>query len=492
MKTNQWPIAALLFICLARLWLVPLSSSYWVDELVTVFVTRYPAHASFAVAPQVPQSIYYWLPRTVVALFGSSEISFRISSVIAMGLALWVIALLAARLIHPRAGWFAVFAALSLRGIDYFAIDARPYALGILTASACLYFLVRWLDTASWGNAVAFAVFAALVWRVHLLFWPLYLVIAIYAGVRLVRGASPVRWPQWTVTFAATGALLLPQAISALSLAKGAQSHAFAQMPTLHVFEHELHWNVPVLCGVAMWLLSRFARPRFVVAPSAWVLILGWWLIQPVVLFLYSHVTGNSVYVGRYISLLLPGAALTATAAVAYWMPADKWRVAAAVMAVAALISQGHWGGLLYRHDISDWRSAQEEVNRFADASTPVIVQSPFIEARPTAWTPDYPLPGFLYAHLEGYPIAGKPYLFPYDGPARSSEAVRYADDLLSDGRLLSAGKWAIYGQIPGSDWDTWFAARPELGGWNHTLKKFGDVQVVEFSNSGTTSTQPR
>jgi hypothetical protein len=482
-ETSRWPIGILLAAVIARLWLVPLSSSFWVDELVTMFVVKHPGHASFAVAPQVPQSVYYWLPRAALAISGPSEISFRIPSMVAMAVALWLVALLAGRLIHPRAGWFAVFAALSIRGIDYSAIDARPYALAIMTAAACLYFLVQWLDSARWIDAALCVVFAALVWRVHLLNWPFYLVVFIYTAARLVRGETPVRWPQWVAFSAATAISLVPQALSALALAHNAKSHVIVPVPTLHVFEHELHWNVPVLCGAAAWLWTRFRGPQSGIKTTAWVLILSWWLCQPVSLYLYSHLTGNSVYLNRYLSVMLPGAALAATAVVAYWIPEDKWRIAAAWMALAALLFQGHLGTVWYRHDVSDWRDAALEVNRFApEASTPVIVPSAFIEARPPAWSPDYSLPGFLYAQLDGYPIAGKPYLFPNDPSLDDPEGVRYAQTLAAGGQLTSAGKWAIYGpERHVRDWRGWFAARPEFAGWSSSLREFGDVCVAEF-----------
>ena len=64
-----------------------------------------------------------------------------------MAAALMFVALLVRRLIHPQAWWFAVFACFALRGLDYEAANARPYAMGIAVASAGLYFLVRWLDT---------------------------------------------------------------------------------------------------------------------------------------------------------------------------------------------------------------------------------------------------------------------------------------------------------------------------------------------------------
>lgn len=483
---SRYPLIVLLALSIARLWLVPLTSSFWVDELVTVFVVKHPGHPSFAAAPQVPQSIYYWLPRLSSALFGESEAAYRIPSMVAMAIALWLLARLASRLIHPRAGWFTVFAALSLRGIDYFAIDARPYALGMLAATASIYFLVRWLDSARWADAILFVLSTAAVWWVQLIFWPFYIVIAICL---IVRNSVPKG--QLLVVLSAIVAAILPRALAALELAHGAPSHAFAALPTLHVFEHELHWNLPVLCAAAMWLLTRFTAPQFSInrwrAPKfVWVIVLSWWLCQPVVLYLYSHLTGNSVYVGRYLSVMLPAVALMATLAVAHWMPPQRWAVAAAAMAIVALITQSHYQSFSYRHDISDWRSAREEVNRFAaDGSTPVIVVSPFIEGRPPAWSPDYPLPGFLYAHLEGYPVRGRLLLFPYTGPD-DPDAVRYADALLRSNQL--PGKWILYGEIPGHDWGAWFASRPELAGRHHEVKKFGDVVVVEFT-AGTSAT---
>ena len=484
---RRWPLVLLLAVCIARLWLVPVTSSYWVDELVTVFVVKHPGHASFAVAPQVPESIYYWLPRISSALFGQSEAAYRIPSLIAMAAALWFIARIAVRAIHPQAGWFAVFAALSIRGIDYFAVDARPYALGILAASACIYFLIRWLDSARWVDAAVFTVCAAAVWWDQLMFWPFYLVIALYFIVRVRNRETPVRASQWGIVSVCLLAALVPRALTALDLARDATAHSFATLPTFHIFEHEWHWNIPILCASALWLLTRFARPHGEAPRSLWVLLLAWWLCQPAALAIYSEVTGNSVYVGRYFSTMLPAVALVATLAVAYWMPAQRWNLAAACMAVAALITQGHLQSLSYRHDISDWRAANEETNRFApDASVPVIVVSPFIEGRAPAWNPGYPLPGFLYAHLEGYPVKGRLLLFPYTGP-EDPDARRYAESLLRTRQL--SGKWAIYGEIPGRDWGKWFAARPELAGWNHAAKKFGDVVVVEFT-AGTSSTR--
>src|SRR5438874_12652 len=116
----RWLLPFLMLAAIVRLWLMPLPSSFWVDEMGTVFVVEHGAsHPSLAVAPQVTESIYYLLPAISRRLPGPREIAYRLPSVAAMAAALWIIARLAARLLHPEAGWLAAFACLSLHGINY-------------------------------------------------------------------------------------------------------------------------------------------------------------------------------------------------------------------------------------------------------------------------------------------------------------------------------------------------------------------------------------
>ena len=210
-------------VCFVRLWLMPLGSSFWVDEMATVFVVEHGAgDPSLKVAPQVPQSIYYSVARAVV--WGRSEIAYRLPSVAFMTLALLFVALLASRLIHPDAWWFAIFACFALKGINYEAANARPYAMGMCVAAAGLYFLVRWFDAGTLWDAALFVMFAALLWRVHLIFWPFYVVFAVYAVVRISEEAAlkggcrlnsrphsdGVVWWRVAIGFAVVGVLLIP------------------------------------------------------------------------------------------------------------------------------------------------------------------------------------------------------------------------------------------------------------------------------------------
>ncbi|MGA2723422.1 MAG: glycosyltransferase family 39 protein [Bryobacteraceae bacterium] len=478
-------LPVLLALCLVRLWFMPLPSSFWLDEMATVFVAQHGSgHPSLAdAAPQAWRSWYYPVIRMNGAVFGYSEVATRMPSILAMAGFLVLLAGLARRLIHPEAAWFAVFACLALPGLNYQAANARPYALGMCAFAAAVLFLVRWLDSGRWRDGLWFAASAALVLYIHLLFWPSCLVLVLYAAVRVVRGETPVNWKRAVLVFALCAAALLPVTAQTLSLLREVRAHVVVPLPSLWQFLRSLEPALVLGCAAALWLIARVLRWRpdaRKLSFSAGVLIAGWWLCQPILLYAFSWLTGDAVFVPRYLQLALPGAALASTAVAARFIPAGQWRCAAAVLALGVFLFQGQWRQPWPRHHNSDWRAAARAVNQLeAAGEIPVICPSPFIEARPPAWRPDYPLPGFLYAHLAVYPISGKIYLFPFENsPPAESQAPA-----LAQGALSSSRRFLVYGWGPQVNyWRDWFTRRPEFAGWHERrVGPFADVDVVLF-----------
>jgi hypothetical protein len=471
----------LLALCIARMWVMPLTSSFWVDETETAFVVHHGVnHPSLAIIAPALVSIYYWLPRASEAIFGFSEAAERLPSLLALAIALFFIARLAARLIHPQAAWFAVFACLTLRVFNYEAADARPYALGTCMAAASLWLLIRWLDSGKWLDGFLFLAAAALLWRVHLVFWPFYFVYAIYFLARTDRRAS---WMQALAISAGLVLAMLPVVYSALAMNRDAALHVFAPQPAWFELLETFKFRLVAASALGAFIYARWQRaPRADSVPafSAIALIAAWWVVQPLGLFAYSHISRISLFSTRYVSIALPGVALAATAAAAFFVPKSKWQSLALLMGCAALIFGGQWTDLWPPHHNSDWRGASRAVNALAlDPSTPVLVVSPFIEAKPPVWSPDYALPGFLYCQLDVYPVTGTPYLLPYD---HSPAAERYAATL-AQSTLPAAGRFLIYG--PAADvarWREWSAAEPALSRWrSRQLGPFLDVDVALF-----------
>jgi hypothetical protein len=477
-------LAAILLLCAVRLWLMPLPTSFWVDETVTAFVVRQGAdHPSLKAAPQVPASLYYVFPRLMDRMYGLSEVAYRVPSVLALALALFLIVRLAVRVIHPEAGWFTAFACIAFRGFNYQAADARPYALGTCVLAAGLLFLVRWLDSGRWRDAVLFVASAALLWRIHLVYWPVYAIFVGYAAVRLWRRETAVDWRLVLAAFVVIGAALVPALAEAVALNREAQAHVVVEPPSFRDLSYSLKLGFIAGCCAVASLLARWMRwprLRWPLSPATLTLVLGWWLCQPLFLFAYSWLTGNSIFVARYLSIGLPGVGLAAAAGASLYLPSGYWRRAALVLGLGVLLFLGRWTYLFPPHHNSEWRAASA---RLAEASTdprmPVLCPSPFIEAKAPAWRPDYPLPGFLYAHLSVYPVSGTPYLLPFD---TSPEAERFVDDL-SRNVLQRSPRFALYGSARSVlEWRQWLLIHPRLADWkNRRLGSFGDVEVIVF-----------
>jgi hypothetical protein len=481
-----WVLSFLLAAALFKLWILPLRSSFWVDEMVTAFVVHYGrTHFSLAVAPQVTATVYYWLPWAAERLWGFSEVVYRIPSTILMGISLFLLARLTMRLIHPRAGWFVVFAALTLRGINYEAADARPYPLATCVALAAACFLVRWLDGGRWLDALLFVIFSALLWRVHLILWPLYIVLAGYTLARAVLGETKVPWRRIAAVYAVLGAALIPVLLEMLKLFTETSDHVILpQPPTWREFGNAFKFVLVAGAGVGAWLLSmKYKWPaKRLPSRSALVLIVGWWACQPLTLFTFSLLTGNNVFVDRYLSISLPGAALAAAAAAAIFLPDYAWTPASLALGAGVVLFAGGSPHSAPLHHNSNWREASRKIRGLGiESDTPVVYPSPFIEARTPVWQPSYPLPSFLYCHMLTYPVGGKPYLLPY---TTSADAELYAARL-AGGALASSGKFVIYGGAGNvGRWGSFFSQRPELAGWHmEDLGNFGDVGAVLFEN---------
>jgi hypothetical protein len=58
----------------------------------------------------------------------------------------------------------------------------------------------------------------------------------------------------------------------------------------------------------------------------------------------------------------------------------------------SALVARGRWNRIWPAHHGSDWRAAALTLNQeLHGAPVPVLYPSPFIEAVPPVWRPDYP-----------------------------------------------------------------------------------------------------
>ena len=423
-------------------------------------------------------------------------------SLIVLGVALWLIAKLASRLIHPQAGWFAIFACLALKGFDYEAADARPYALGTCAAVASLFFwCAGWIPRAG-ATPLLFTVFAALLWRVHLVFWPFYGIFAIYVAVRILRSETAVTWKQAAAVFGAIGLTLIPVAMDAdqagprSACARHRRSpHRPRLTPHAQISADRAVRRRGAPCRIPFapaqkiagrGLESHWHARAFLLGADSGVVA-----VASLALFAFSlahrqqrlrgplSIAGPA---GRGSGCYARSRVRTSRARLAHCAATRAGRVRAYRLGTVGRGLAGRSFGPLIIIPIGatprvPWMNGR-------DADTPVLLPSPFIEAKPPVWRPNYPLPGFLYCYLPVYKISGKPYLLPFErSPEGGTLCLQRCCRLF---RRLR--RFLIYGGDKNVFvWRSFFASQPELGGWgNRQLHSFGDVDVAIFQNPGS------
>ncbi len=203
--------AILLALVVVDLWVVPLRSSFWLDETATFWIIkdglRNLVARSFDWAGQSP--LYYLVDWVAFTVGGQHEWVLRLPSILALAVALWLFYKLAARLFDSAAAQFAVLAFACFEPVAFAASDARPYALALCLLIGSAWTLMEWLDTGRNRYAAGYVLLTALVIYAHCLFAPVLPVLGAYAISR-VSTEGKIRIWKLPAAWAASGILVLP------------------------------------------------------------------------------------------------------------------------------------------------------------------------------------------------------------------------------------------------------------------------------------------
>jgi uncharacterized membrane protein len=186
------------------------SSSLWLDEALTVDISRLPLHQILtALKHDGAPPAYYVLLHFWMRIFGDSDVATRSLSGVLSVITLPVAWFGARRVAGRTAAWTVVALLASAPFAVYYATEARMYSLVILLTACGLIALHRTLHGPRLGNLAALAVVTA--GLLYSQYWALYLVAIVglwlAAGLwvlwRRERGSAWRRSPQ----FAALGAI---------------------------------------------------------------------------------------------------------------------------------------------------------------------------------------------------------------------------------------------------------------------------------------------
>jgi hypothetical protein len=462
---------------LVRLWIVPLGSSLSLDEFGTWWASDGGLGEILSRARLFPQSVPYvaivWLERV---LGGSGEISLRLPSLLAAGLAAYCLYRLGAELVDRETGLLAAGIFVGFRPMAFAAGDARPYAFAVLAAIGAFWMLVRWLDRGRAADAVGYALLATAAVYFQYLFATMFLVHAAYAvrrGRRCKLGravsAASVSW-----VAGAIAVLSAPAALWVLAIARDRAAHSFAAMPNAKDLVSSL---VPAEALAALaasvgvgWLLSRAGRPRrqgplwsrpvpegvadrVQQTDALWLLAL-WALLPAPILFVASWAAGTSVFVSRYMLWTIPGQALLmawALRGLPLQPVCSRLAVVAGYLVLMALARGGN-----VTHTDEDWRGAVAAMNA-VNGNHPALLSGTYTESRTLDWLRKEKHAASLRAPLDYYPAAGPVLVLPLNfGP----EAEAYVEDLIRS-RLASSDRFALIERSSRyASWAPWILER--------------------------------
>ncbi len=478
----QWYIWAAWVLVIIRLWIQPMSSSFWLDETGTFVLVQ----GTFS---EMLEKCARWVgqPTFFIAIVwpfaqlpGPREVILRLPSFLGLAVATVLVYRIGKRLPGSESAGTAalIFATIA----SYYACDARPYALGLMAASGAILMLIRWLDKGKFIDAIGYACFAALTVYFHFLFSVMFFVQAVYIGLRFWRDRRPS--PATLITaIALILALLLPLARRFVQVMSARGSFNFIRKPrlasiVLDTFPEFLYAFLVFGFLLVILLCSevKFSRPR-IIQPEVWMLLL-WALVPPVALYVISYVSPTSLLLPRYFSVALPGLALSVAWVFSSFGPAPVRVILVLTLVAGAILDRG--GSLRnVRHANDYWREAMAVVKQQTDAaSMPVLVRSDFIESADPAIFTDPGQADFLLAPQIAYPGGGVTIPIPIHAEAWSFQRL----DSIVDQVLLKGDRFLLVGSKLDEGYQNWLKGRLHSEGFaGRPLGKFGTVVVFLF-----------
>ncbi|MBI4892767.1 MAG: glycosyltransferase family 39 protein [Acidobacteria bacterium] len=401
-----WPAlaACLLAVCTLR----RISIGFWTDEAGTWWIIKDGLSNAIVRAEwwSATSPLYYSLVWAWAQIFGFSEISLRLPSLLFILAAAGLLFRLARYWLDDEGAWLAVVFFLMSRFVAFAATDARPYALGLALLLAAWVSMLAWLESGRKSLGVVFVLCAAA---------------AAWAHYTIALGLLPLAWylPRlgWRRSCAVLlgGGLLLAPRVSQLAEVAGRRVQlSFANPPSafdiIEVFLPAQVLLLAALGGLAVtFAFLRRRRDGLSFAPfqafhtlAPWLLLI---VLPPLALLLLGHY-GVQMFHSRYMISREVGIALLCA-----WLARGltrldlrAWTVwSAAILATCFFVAR--------TSQTVDWRGA----SRWAatQSSSTIAVTSGFIESLAPAAVADPARLDILFAPQRIYPLPGHPVWLP-------------------------------------------------------------------------------
>jgi hypothetical protein len=475
----QYTLYALALAASISIWFIPIRAPLWLDETVSIYLIQggLAGITSRQVWPDAPTySCLLWLWTKAM---GMGEIALRISSILPMLGAVYLLYRAARELFDREVGLIAAIIFCLHPIIIFASIDIRPYGFAALAITSSILALVHLRHNNSNWLAALFGLSAACIVQFQLLFAVILPALAA-CFVVLKIGDRKTFWRQLGIAFAVFAFAFLPVIPRLQYMVHTSGTHVFSPAPNLLELASTLTLKgLAAILVVAVLVAAVTRRLDLRSHLERWPILLCTSLALVPIFLLFALSVGTSihVFVPRYRLVAVPGIALC-WALVAGWIDSRVLRLLACATIMAATAAVHLTTPLLRQHQYS-WKYALELVEKNASVDdAPVLICSDIPESDHMAM-PVGPaiLESGILPPLSYYPLS-----VPVTPLPRSlnDEAMRDGSRFLQQAaqrhqRFLAMAFAQSYDTL---DWLTKSAA----GKYDvHDLGQFDGVKVFEF-----------
>jgi hypothetical protein len=476
---RRYSIYALALAVSISTWFITIRAPLWLDETVSLFLIKggFAAIMSRRVWPDSQAYsclLWFWTKAT-----GTSEIMLRVSSVLPMLAAVYLLYRAARELFDPDVAIIAAVVFCLHPIIIFAADDVRPYAFAALAINAAILALVHLRHNNSNWLATLFGLAAACIVEFQLLFAVILPALLVCFVASKMSDRETVR-RQLSISLAAFAVGIVPVVPRFQAMMHTSGTHVFSPAPTVLQLVSTLTVRGLVIVP-AVFISIAAVKRRLNLRNHAdrWTVLLGTSLALVPILLLYgiSAATSIHVFVPRYRLVAVPGVALC-WALVANWIDSRVLRLLFCVALVVVAASVYFTAPSFRRHEYS-WRDALAFAEKNASADyAPVVICSDIPEA-------DYMrmpvgpaieesgiLPPLSYYKLS-VPVVALP-------RSLNAEAMRAGSEFLQQAaerhqRFLALAFVQSYGVLD------WLAKNAAAMDSVHELGVFDRVKILEF-----------
>lgn len=454
-RAHRIAYIAVLAVVIFRGWIMPLPSSFWLNETGTYYIisgswAQYLDRMAFTIQSPVYTALL-WL---VYHLAGTSELVLRLPSVLSMTVSAVFVFSIARRLIDASGGILAMMLFVSMPDVAWYACEARPYATCIALSLASIWSFLLWLERRTAFATLLCGFTLALTFYGHPLFGALSLVYGVLLAQMSWSGdAPPLR--QILLAAGTSVCLVLPILPYYMNAGKEVKVYSYAGSPGFAILLTSnpydiLGGSLLLACAVTYLLggairVARFDKPPFTVR------LLVYWIVVPMLaLFVLSRLSPAKVFLPRYYSLCLPAVAILLSLICRNIESAGTRLLI--VCGAALMMVFGVWSSKLWP-SLGNWRTITDTLkSQSYPPDTPVFVKTEYTETKHLQRLTNPKYVAFILSPIYTYPVPGKIVALPFS-PDPQFEA--YMNDALDGARLTGDQFYVI-----GDEWVPWFQAR--------------------------------